>query len=71
MTSTHANEIDYMDGWFIHCPEPEDEDQGFRICRTFEDMWVTLREEFDSLEEAQAYSMKVKSGEIRLSNVNA
>ena len=67
--STHANDID-INEWYIHCPEP-DEDQIYRVCRTYEDMWVTLREEFDTLEDAQAYALKLRAGEIRLSNVNA
>lgn len=48
--STHANEID-IDGWYVHCPEPE-EDQIYRVCKTTDFIWVTLKQEFYTLEEA-------------------
>lgn len=66
----HYNEVyapGLEDAWYIHADENEG---GFVICRTFEDMWVTLKERFDTIPEAQAYASKVARGEIRLSNPN-
>lgn len=70
--TTMRNEIPVLEGegWYVHGPE-EDEDCGYLVCRTFEDMWVTLRKEFDTLEEAMDYAMALNEGRHQLSNVNA
>lgn len=67
MNETMANTVPIeWDGWYIH----GDPDGIFRLCRSMDDMWVTLRKEFDSIEEATEYADKIIRGEIRVSDPN-
>ena len=56
--ATHAIDI-VVDGWYVHCPEPE-EDQIYRVCKTTDKMWITLRKEFYTLEEAMEYAQELR-----------